>query len=210
MSVYLEDRRARNCATPAIICVQAGVVSARSMMKIMKRGFVLIWATLMLSPFLAGQADLSAVRRVYMLPMSNGFEQYLANHLTMNNVLQVVTDPEQADAVFTDHIGLKLERQLDELYPPPPEEEEESAKDETEGEEEEAESAAEPGQMVDENVPPISTFSRGRGNVFLVDRRSRDVVWSMYHQPKRRSPEKLDEAAARVIYSLRESMGLGK
>ena len=36
---------------------------------------------------------------------ARGLDQYLANRLTDDHIFQVVTDPKQADAVFTDRIG---------------------------------------------------------------------------------------------------------
>jgi hypothetical protein len=77
-------------------------------------------------------ADLSAVRTVYMMPMSRGLDQYLANRLTGERVFQVVTDPKLADAVFSDRIGEAFQAQLESLLPPP---EPEAAKESKEGEE---------------------------------------------------------------------------
>ena len=51
--------------------------------------------------------------------MSNSMDQYLANRLTSEGILQVVTDPNKADAVLTDRLGLGFEERLKQLYPPP-------------------------------------------------------------------------------------------
>ncbi len=75
-----------------------------------------------LVPFLAAlasAAELSDVHNVYLLKMSKGFDQYLANHLTSSKVFQVVTDPKLADTVITEQIGEGFEAKLDELFPPP-------------------------------------------------------------------------------------------
>ncbi|HEY2016651.1 MAG TPA: hypothetical protein VGH38_24275, partial [Bryobacteraceae bacterium] len=64
-------------------------------------------------------ADLAGVHTVYFLPMARGLDQYLANRLTSDHVLMVVTNPKLADAVFTDRIGEAFETQMDTLYPPP-------------------------------------------------------------------------------------------
>ena len=55
-------------------------------------------------------AGLDDVKTVYVLPMSNGLDQYLAAQLTSGSVLQVVTDPHKADAVLTDHLGQRCQR----------------------------------------------------------------------------------------------------
>ena len=65
-------------------------------------------------------ADLAGVRTVYVLPMSRGMDQYLANRLANERLFTVVTDPKLADAVLTDHIGESFESQMEALFPPPP------------------------------------------------------------------------------------------
>src|SRR5882724_6286709 len=78
--------------------------------------------------------DLKHVSTVYILPMSSGMDQFLANRLTTMGVFQVVTDPQKADALITDRIGEPFQLKFDELYPPPappkPVKDEKSAKDE--------------------------------------------------------------------------------
>ena len=58
---------------------------------------------------------LMAVKNVYILPMRSGFDQYLANELTSRGVVRVVTDPQRADAVLTDHLGQSFQQRMDEL-----------------------------------------------------------------------------------------------
>src|SRR5678815_5872407 len=67
----------------------------------------------------AANAQVSAVKTVYVLPMAGGLDQYLALRLTSQGVLQVVTDPQKADAILTDGIGARLEASLTELYGTP-------------------------------------------------------------------------------------------
>ena len=93
--------------------------------------------------FGAGIAD---VQSVYLLPMAGGLDQFLANRLV--GVFRVVTDPKLADAVFTDRLGEPFEQKLAELYPKPD---------------------AEDVEKEDKATPPVSSFGRGRGTVFLVD-----------------------------------------
>ena len=163
-----------------------------------------------LPAFPAG-VELTNVKSVYFLPMRSGFDQYLANHVTTTGVLQVVTDPANADAVFTDQIGLKFERQLEELYPPQPEpEEKEPVGDDAEADsEEETEAAAdadEEAEPEEEQWTPLSSFSRGKGNIFLVGRKSRNVIWSTYHPPKNYSARELNRAAERITAELQETL----
>jgi hypothetical protein len=85
----------------------------------------------------ATNPQLGKVQSVYVLPMSGGMDQYLANRLTSMGVFQVVTDPQKADTVLTDGLGKGFEDKMKELYPPPPavkkvEEKEKAADKETE------------------------------------------------------------------------------
>src|SRR5580765_2384352 len=66
-------------------------------------------------------ADLASVHTVYVLKMSKGLDQYLANRLTSDHVFQVVTDPKLADAVLTDQIGAGFQAKLEEYFPTPEE-----------------------------------------------------------------------------------------
>ncbi len=59
---------------------------------------------------------LEGIKTVYLLPMASGLDQFLAVRLTTGSILQVVTDPQKADAILTDHIGASFEQRLDELY----------------------------------------------------------------------------------------------
>src|SRR5580692_790403 len=61
-------------------------------------------------------ADVSGVKTVYLMPMSGGLDQYLATRLTNVGVIQVVTDPQKADAIFTDRIGAGFEQSLQNMY----------------------------------------------------------------------------------------------
>ncbi len=69
--------------------------------------------------FAARNPQLESVHTVYLLPMGNSLDQYLATRLTQTGMFQVVTDPQKADAVFTDKIGQGFEDKMTELYPPP-------------------------------------------------------------------------------------------
>ncbi len=168
---------------------------------------------------LAGSAkapnpQLEAVKTVYLLPMSNGLDQYLANAISRLGVLEVVTDPQKADAVLTDHVGAAFEDTMKSLYPPPapptpPKTEEATVPDTAkkkkspEKAEKDAAAKAEAEQITKENEAPVySTFSRGHGMVFLVDRHSRSVIWSIYAKPKDTQPKTLDRLANHIASQL--------
>jgi hypothetical protein len=144
----------------------------------------------------APNAELSQVQFVYLLPMGSGLDQYLANWLVRQNVYQVVTDPQRADAILTDHLGSTFQDKLNELYPPPPGEKKEADKDKEK----------ETGGFKGEVLKPMSTFTRGRGNVFLVELKSRRVIWSIYDRPRSSVPDELDKTSQRIVKQLKKSL----
>ena len=149
---------------------------------------------------------LPEVKRVYFLPMSNGLDQYLANRLTKVGRFEVVTNPDQADAVFTDRIGTAFEERWKELYPPPPpppkpvdENAKDKEKDKKDKTPESLETAIAP-------LVRISSFTRGKGNVFLVSRKSGAVIWSHYAVPKNSRSKSLDNTADKIIDRLHDDL----
>ena len=150
---------------------------------------IMKWLVPMLFLTLASGADLSKIQNVYLMPMSSGLDQYLANRLTAGGVLQVVTDPAKADAIFTDRLGDAFDKRLDELFPPAKPELKESKTDR----EKEKEAAEQTWQR-----PAGQSFTKGRGNLFLVDRQTRNVIWSIYERPKSGQPDQLHKTASRV------------
>lgn len=139
-------------------------------------------------------ADLSQVKTVYILSMGNGLDQYLAHRLNDRGRFQIVIDPAAADAVLTDRLGPEFEAKLKELYPPP------EVKPEKKDEEEEEDKDA-----LEYKSPPAvrsASFSRGRGNIFLVDRRANRVLWSNYERPRNSRPDELDRVAETVAARL--------
>ncbi len=168
-------------------------------------------------------AQLNTIQTVYLLPMGSGLDQYIANRLTAARVLQVVTDPLMADAVFTDRLGEAFEARFTELYITPEEQRKKAEEKKARAEEKKAreKERKEKGKKQDEEeasdqpddsgkspeVPPMraSSFSRGKGTLFLVERKSRNVVWSIYDQPKSSTPNELDRLAGRVVDRLKKS-----
>jgi hypothetical protein len=129
--------------------------------------------------------DTAEYKTVYILPMSNSLDQFLALKLTTGNVMQVVTDPHRADAIFTDRIGSGFEQKLDEIYGAKPKESADSQ-----------DSASRP-------HPQSNT--RGKGAIFLVDPKTRNVVWSDYEHPKNTTPEEMNHLAERIAAHLEKA-----
>ena len=133
--------------------------------------------------------ELAEVKNVYLLPMGFSLDQFLAIRLTKGGVLQVVTDPKKADAILSDHIGTSLEDKLNALY----------------GEQKPAETADDKDKDKDKNSynsGPMAGGTRSKGMVFLVDRRTRNVLWSDYVRPKSSQPEELNRVADRIAAQL--------
>jgi hypothetical protein len=131
-------------------------------------------------------ADLSAVKTVYLLPMSSGLDQYLAIRLTRDGAFQVVTDPQKADAIFTDRIGSNFEQTLKDLYSPPKKQDGKLEND-------------------DFSKPSMQPLSHGRGSLFLVDRESRVVVWSTFAKPRSANADDMNGLATKIVEQLDKS-----
>ena len=159
------------------------------------------------------------VQSVYLLPMTGGLDQFLANRLTSEDVVQVVTDPTKADAVLTDQIGEVFEKRLADLYPAEtpvetkpaaaaPEKAETSEKKEaaTSGDSEAAEEARKTRER------PVRLFSSGRarGTLFLVDAHTRNVIWSAFEKPQNTTAEQMDRTARRIAERLKKDLTGGK
>lgn len=139
-----------------------------------------------------------AVRKIYFLPMTNGLDQYLANRLAQSGTVEVVTDPQKADALFTDSLGMGFEKKWDELYPPPPPPEDPAKKKKDKTKDDKASDDADDDSKSKEKdmpQPRATGFRRGKGTVFLVSRASREVVWSAYLPPRNSSSKEVEKAA---------------
>ena len=128
--------------------------------------------------------DLAGVKTVYLLPMSSGFDQYLAIRLVRDGAMQVVTDPKKADAVFTDRIGANFEKSMQQLYAPP------------------VKTDGKLGEDDQFSRPAMQPLSRGRGSLFLVDRESHVVLWSTFARSKTTTAVDLNDLAAKVVQDL--------
>jgi hypothetical protein len=172
-------------------------------MMIMKRLLVLLCCSCAL---LCG-AELAGVHSVYFLPMARGLDQYLANRLTNDHVFQVVTNAKLADAVFTDRIGEAFETQMETLFPPPASEKAPPPPPKKEGKKEDQPKAnGLPTDTVNKQGDPSlnSAFGRGKGTVFLVDVKSRQVIWSAYEPPKGFTD--LDHSASDIVARLKKEL----
>ena len=47
-----------------------------------------------------------------------------------------------------------------------------------------------------------NTGARGKGNLFIVDRKSRNVLWSVFEPPKDSTPGELSKTAEKVVKRL--------
>jgi hypothetical protein len=169
-------------------------------------------------------ADLPGVRNLYVMPMSRGLDQYLASRITSEHLFQVVTDPKLADAVLSDKVGESLQSQLETIFPTPKPPEPEpvekadadqpaakSDKPSKHAKDKEESSSASPSMFQDtvnklDNPAQTSTFGRSKGNIFLVDTKSRQVIWSTYDPPKGSATRDLDRTASDIVSRLKKDL----
>ncbi|HXA50884.1 MAG TPA: hypothetical protein VNV86_11290 [Candidatus Acidoferrum sp.] len=136
----------------------------------------------------AGQdAQLSPrFRTVYLTPMANEMDQHLASRLTSTRTLWVVLDPGSADAILTDSLDDGFWNWLSRTYPTP--------------------ASATANRLPADRYGTQSSY-RHRGTVFLVDPKTRLVLWSMYDLPRNFSPAELDRVAAHINTQLKAAFG---
>jgi len=230
----------------------------------MKPTIVLLFSSLAVALAAPPKTELMQVHKVYLMPMSNAMDQYLANRLTGLGVFQVVTDPQKADAIFTDGIGAAFESRLADLFPQKPVKQ---ASDEMapaappeaapavvaqppvaanpsapvppvagatlapsqapapaptqaaaapaatptpqakiEASEPDKQDQNVVGALGTDRTVPVTAFHRAKGTLFLVDPRSRLVLWSIYAQPKDASSVELDRTAAHIANQIRQDL----
>ena len=171
------------------------------------------WTALFLLPMLAGAVEIggSNVRTIYIMPMRHGLDQYIANQLTREHVVEVTADPARADAIFTDGLGDAFEQKLETLHPTPKPEEPkpaETAKADADKDKPDAKDKTSSGPKTfrEPDPPHTSTFGGGKGTLFLVDSRSRVILWSVYEKPVPSNSHSLDGAAKRVVNQLKQDL----
>ncbi|MCX6628076.1 MAG: hypothetical protein NTW28_10660 [Candidatus Solibacter sp.] len=152
-------------------------------------------------------ADLANVHTVYLLKMAKGLDQFLANRLTSDHVFQIVTDPKLADTVFTDQIGEGFQMKLEELFPTP-----ESAKPAPPPPPKPEKTGEEANPLLGDTVNKLSnpsmnsSFGRATGTVFLVDAKSRQLVWSVYQPPKGGTAKDMDRTATDIVNRIKRDL----
>jgi hypothetical protein len=135
--------------------------------------------------------QLAEIKTVYLLPMTYALDQFLAIRLTRGGVLQVVTDPKLADAILADHIGASVEETLKTLY----------------GDKKDVEAGKDDKAKDDKDKAvgfgsPMAGGTRSKGAVFLLDRKTRSVLWSDYVRPKSGQAEDLNRVADKIAGQL--------
>jgi hypothetical protein len=144
-------------------------------------------------------AQAAGVHTVYILPMAGGLDQYLAEWLTREHVLMVVTDPKAADAVLTDRLGEAFEQKMAEIHPPVKDKDPDKEKDkDKDKDKDKADNTA--GAVTAHNA---FRTTASRGTVFLVDAKSRVVLWSDHENPPSYASDKtLNREAERIVKKL--------
>ena len=150
-------------------------------------------------------ADLSGVRSVYTWPMTKSFDQYLAEQIATESVFDVVVDPKLANAVLTDRIDAPFLAAMDELFPLPEPDDPEKA-EKKDDEEDSADESIEAGGAF--KRPKNRAMGRPQGTLFLVDVRSRTVLWSTYLKEYDPSPNKLHQQARSVVERIKKQLGV--
>jgi hypothetical protein len=123
-------------------------------------------------------AQYAGPKTVYILPMSAGLDQYLAQWLTKDHVMQVVADPKAAQVFMTDRLGEAFEQKLKQIHP-------------------------DDDKKTDATARNSFRSTQARGTIFLVDAKSRQVLWSDYQKPPNtNSDHDLNRAAEQIAKRL--------
>jgi hypothetical protein len=139
--------------------------------------------------------ELTEIKTVYLLPMTYSLDQFLAIRLTKGGVVQVVTDPNLADAILSEHIGAGLEEQMKSLYG-------EKKTDAADKDKDKDKAASFSG--------PMAGGTRSKGAIFLLDRKTRNVIWSDYVRPKNSQPDELNHVADKIAGQLEKDKKVKK
>jgi hypothetical protein len=132
----------------------------------------------------------AGVQTVYVLPMSGRLDLYVAEWLARGKMVRVTTNAKSADAILTDHLGEDFEHKLDQIL----------AKDDDEDDDDQASGSN----------PARYSPGRNQGTVFLVDAKTRRVLWSDYEKPPSyRSAGKLNREAEKIVKKLANNLSGG-
>lgn len=144
---------------------------------------------------------LGRVQKVYLWPMSDSLDQFLAEQVATESVFDVVVDPKRAQAILTDRISSKFLEGMEELFPTP--EEIAEANKEEEGADD---PAAVPAGAYRPERSPIYSASRAEGAVFLVDVSTREVLWSTFLKGYDTTPKAMHRQARMVVMRLKKQL----
>jgi hypothetical protein len=154
------------------------------------KNHAIVWIAVLCASLYGDDTRLSPrFRTVFILEMSNSFDQFLANRLTSTHVLWVVSDPKSADAVLTEAVDEPFWTWVQHAYSGTPDT-----------------SAGDGGRPIGPTRTSVSSTSN-RGTVFLVDPRRRVVLWSAWELPRNSSPAESDRSAMRVTNQLKTAFG---
>jgi hypothetical protein len=129
--------------------------------------------------------DLTQVKTVYILGMANGLDQFLANRLTNTGAIWIVLDPINADAILTDRLDEDFWKWLTHRFP---------------------RTSANPAAAHTQDDLRSGSPRASPGTVFLVDPRTRLVLWSSFESITKKSAAALDQVAARHARRLLNSI----
>jgi hypothetical protein len=163
--------------------------------------------------FASVNPQLQEVKRVYILAMTGGMDQFLTSQLVKAGIFEVVTDPKKADAIITDRVGESFETKLDDLYPPPtppkPAETKPAADSSADAAKSDSKLIVRGDALAGVDLTGAArptTMGHGKGNIFIVSRGSRSVLWSIYEPPKNNTSRELTKTAERVVKHLQEDL----
>ena len=123
-------------------------------------------------------AQYAGPKTVYILPMAAGLDQYLAQWLTQDHVMQVVADPKTAQVIMTDRLGEAFEQKMKQIRP-------------------------DDDKKSDDTAHNTFRSTRPRGTIFLVDAKTRQVLWADYQKPPRSNSDgDLNRAAEQIAKKL--------
>ncbi len=132
----------------------------------------------------AAAADLGSAQPIFFWAMQSSLDQYLAEQAAGS--LNVTMDPQMAKAIMTDRIDQPFLEAMDELFPVEGRAEPEKSDDSIEGN----------FQMARPSNRPRGT---PRGTIFLVDVKTRRVLWSTFLGDFDSTPKSLHREAQKVI-----------
>ena len=165
------------------------------------------WAVLLVAASLWSHAaeapQLQNVGKVYLWPMSNAFDQYLAQQITAEGLFEIVVDPKLAGTIMTEKIDNTFLQSLDELFPP------EGGSDNKENTADKAKTGDSLESDFRMRRPGNHPKGAPRGTLFLVDVASRKVIWSTYLKEFDADPNALHKQARGVAGKLKDQMKPG-